>query len=181
MSINSRTTSVICLAITFLARAAWADSAAIEGTVKDQNGKSLKGADIRIEASGGSSWFKLTKTDGTGHYAYTGLTPNNYRVNLVVNGVVKASINNVKLNSGNSTNLNFDLQKNAKIAGSEPAAAGKKKLHHVYVPGVTGSNFGGRWVLVEEGDNTTTKTNVTRTGGGALNAMQGGSGHSGGQ
>jgi carboxypeptidase family protein len=179
MFINSRTIPVICLAITFFARAAWADTAAIEGSVKDANGKSLKGADIRIEASGGSSWFKLTKTDANGHYAYTGLTANTYRVNLVVNGVVKASINNVKLKSGNSTNLNFDLQKNP--GSSQTVATGKKKTHHVYVPGETGSNFGGRWVEVEDGDQTTTSSRVTRAGGSALGSLQGGSGHSGGQ
>jgi hypothetical protein len=178
MFINSRIIPVICLAMTFCARAAWADTAAVEGTVKDVNGKSLKGADIRIESSGGSSWFKLTKTDANGHYAYTGLTATTYRVNLVVNGVVKASINNVKLKSGDSTNLNFDLQKNA--LPSKAVAAGKKKTHHVYVPGETGSNFGGRWVEVEDGDTTTTSSRVTRAGGSALGTMQGGSGHTGG-
>src|ERR1700676_1323578 len=49
MFINSRSLLVICLAITFFARAAWADTAAIEGIAKDSNGKALKSADIRIE------------------------------------------------------------------------------------------------------------------------------------
>lgn len=179
MFINSRSISVICLAMTFFARAAWADTAAIEGIAKDSNGKALKGADIRIEAQGGSKWFKLVKTDGNGHYAYTGLAVNIYRVSLVVNGAVKASINNVKVKSGDSTSLNFDLQKNT--GSSQASAPGKKKTHHVYMPSVTGSNMGGRWVEVEDGDNTTTMTNVTRTGSGALGSMQGNSGHSGGQ
>ena len=179
MFINSRTVSVIFLAITFCTRAAWADNAAIEGIVKDANGKALKGADIRIEATGGSHSFKLAKTDANGHYAYAGLAVGTYRVSLVVNGVTKASINNVKTKPGNSTSLNFDLQNNA--GSAQTATVGKKKMHHVYMPGVTGSNMGGRWVEVEEGDNTTTHTNVTRTGAGALGSMQGNSGHSGGQ
>ena len=177
MFINSRTISVIFLAITFFARAAWADTAAIEGTAKDANGSALKGADIRIEAQGGSSWAKLAKTDAKGHYAYAALAANTYRVSLIVNGTTKASINNVKLKSGDSTNLNFDLQK----GGSKVADSGKKKTHHVYMPGVTGSHMGGRWVEVEDGDQTTTSSNVTRTGAGALGTMQGNSGHSGGQ
>ena len=178
MFINSRTISVIFLAITFFARAAWADTAAIEGTAKDANGNALKGADVRIEATGGSSWFKLAKTDANGHYAYTGLAVNTYRVNLVVNGVTKASINNVKVKSGDSTNLNFDLRKGSVAA--QTAATGKKKTHHVYMPGQTGSNLGGRWVEVDDGDSTTTKSNVTRTGAGSLGSMQGNAGHTGG-
>jgi hypothetical protein len=178
MFINSRTISVIFLAITFFARAAWADTAAIQGIVKDTNGKALKGADIRIEAKDGSSWSKLAKTDASGHYAYAGLTAGTYRVSLVVNGATKASINNVKTKSGNSTDLNFDLQKNA--GSAQTATVGKKKTHHVYMPSVTGSNMGGRWVEVEDGDTTTTSTNVTRTGAGALGSMQGNAGHTGG-
>ena len=177
MLINSRTISVIFLAITFFARAASADTASIEGTAKDANGTALKGADIRIEAQGGSSWFKLVKTDAKGHYAYTGLVANMYRVSLIVHGATKASINNVKLKSGDSTNLNFDLQKGG---SAQTAATGKKKTHHVYVPGVTGSHMGGRWVEVEDGDQTTTSSNVTRVGSGGLGSMQGNSGHSGG-
>jgi hypothetical protein len=176
MSINSRIIPVIFLAITFFARVAWADTASIEGTAKDANGNALKGADIRIEAQGGSSWAKLAKTDAKGHYAYTGLVANTYRVSLIVNGATKASINNVKLKSGDSTNLNFDLKK----GGSKIADSGKKKTHHVYIPGVTGSHMGGRWVEVEDGDQTTTSSNVTRTGSGALGSMQSNTGHTGG-
>ena len=177
MFMNSRTISVIFLAVTFCARAAWADTASIEGTAKDSNGSALKGADIRIEAQGGSHWFKLAKTDAKGHYAYAGLVANTYRVSLAVNGATKASINNVKLKSGDSTSLNFDLQKGG---SAQTAASGKKKMHHIYVPGVTGSHMGGRWVEVEEGEQTTTSSNVTRAGSGALGSMQGNAGHTGG-
>jgi hypothetical protein len=171
---NSRTISVIFLAITFCARAAWADTAAIEGTVKDVNGKFVNGADIRIEAKDGSSWHKLAKTDAKGHYAYVGLTAGTYRVSLVVSGATKASINNVKAQAGNSTNLNFDLQ--GKAGAAQTSTSAKKKTHHVYMPGQTGTNLGGRWVEVEDGDNTTTKSNVTRTGAGGLSSMQSNSG-----
>jgi hypothetical protein len=97
-------------------------------------------------------------------------------VSLLVNGATKASINNVKTNSGGSTNLNFDLQK-----GNNPsqASASSKKTHthKVWIPPTTGSNFGGRWVEVEEGDTTTTSSKVTRTGAGAVNQMQSNSGN----
>ena len=174
MFMKSRNLSLAFLAVILTAPAAWADTAAIEGTVKDVNGRALSGADIRIEAKDGSTWHKLAKTDAKGHYAYVGLTVGTYRVSLLVNGATKAAINNVKTKPGNSTNLNFDLQKGND--SSQASASSKRKTHKVWIPPQTGSNFGGRWVEVEDGDSTTTKSNVTRTGAGALNTLQSNSG-----
>ena len=49
------------------------------------------------------------RTDANGRYISEGLAAGNYRVTLVVNGVVKTSINNTTLEPGESTQLNFDL------------------------------------------------------------------------
>jgi Carboxypeptidase regulatory-like domain len=168
---KSFTLSLVFLAATLTAPLAWAENGGIEGTVKDVNGKALKGADIRIEAKDGSSWHKLAKSDGNGHYAYVGLSDGTYRVSLLVSGATKASINNVKIKSGGSTNLNFDLQKNA--APAQAVASAKRKTHKVWFPAQTGSNLGGRWVEVNDaGDTSMGASGVTKASGGVLNAVQ---------
>ena len=64
----------------------------IQGFVKDANGGAIKGADVRIESRDGKQVFRTVKTDPTGRYTSQGLQPGVYRVTLVVNGAVKASI-----------------------------------------------------------------------------------------
>jgi carboxypeptidase family protein len=171
MFMKSFTLSLVFLAAMFTARVAWAENGGIEGTVKDVNGKALKGADIRIELKNGSSWHKLTKTDANGHYAYVDVSDGTYRVSLVVNGATKASINNVKIRSGGSSNLNFDLQKSAQT-GQTAQTSEKRKTHKVWFPSQTGSNLGGRWVEVPEGDSTVGASGVTKAGAGAINSVQ---------
>src|SRR5438105_465788 len=69
---------------------------AIEGTVKDANGRPIKAADIRIEAKK-QNFSKVVKSDAKGHYFSDGLASGaTYRISLLVNGAVKASINNVQ-------------------------------------------------------------------------------------
>lgn len=152
-----------------------AGPSAIEGTVKDPNGKPISGADVRIEAKSGSVWTKVTQTDAKGHYSYNGLPVGTYRVSLVVNSAVKASINNVTTKLGDPTKLNFDLKT---TKGSAATASAKKAKHYVYVPAETGSNMGGRWVEVDDnGDATTAGADrVEKLGKNALNRMQSNSG-----
>jgi hypothetical protein len=149
MFITPRIICSVSFAVALFTGSVWAASSSIEGTVKDANGKVLSNADIKIEAKGGGSPAKMVKTNASGHYAYNGLTAGEtYQVSLIVNGAMKASINNVKTKVG-PTQLNFDLQK-----GTDPkaaAATGKKKTHKVWVKSGTGSSLGGRWIEVEDG------------------------------
>src|SRR5437870_13671077 len=91
------------LLVTFTGWAAGAS--ALEGVVKDPTGRPIKGADVRIEAK---NFSKIAKTDASGHYISSGLAVGTYKVTLVVNGSVKASIPNAKTQLGKSTQLNFD-------------------------------------------------------------------------
>jgi len=126
-----------------LAFSAWAGTAALEGIVKDATGRPIKGADVRIEAK---NFSKIVKTDASGHYISDGLAVGTYKVTLVVNGSVKASIMNAKTQLGKPTQLNFDLT--AKMASV------KKHTHMVYVHPDTGTLIGGgRWVEVDENGN----------------------------
>src|SRR6266508_1408587 len=126
---------------------AWAGPSVIQGVVKNAKGQEINGADVRVESRDGKTLFKTVKTDGNGRYISQGLQPGVYRVTLVVNGAVKASIMNTKTKADQSTQLNFDLKP---VSASQASAAGKSGKHMVWVPSSTGSHIGGRWVEVDE-------------------------------
>jgi Carboxypeptidase regulatory-like domain len=127
---------------------AWAGGSAIQGVVKDAKGQPIKNADIRIESRDGKQLFNTVKTDSKGRYISQGLQPGVYRVALIVNGAVKASISNTKTRSDQATQLNFDLRP---LPAAQVNAAEKKGKHMVWIPAETGSHMGGRWVEVPDG------------------------------
>jgi hypothetical protein len=172
MLIRSCLVSFILFGSVFLAGGAWGATSAIEGVVKDPSGHPISGADIRVEAKDGGSGSKTVKTDAKGHYIYTGLPAGGtYRVSLVINSAVKASINNVKTKLGDPTQLNFDLKP---TKASQDSASTKKAKHFVWVPAETGTHIGGRWVEVDEAGNSSTAgaDHVQKAGGTALKRMQ---------
>jgi hypothetical protein len=170
--ISPRTFGSALLGLVLMNGSAWAAPSAIEGIVKDPKGQVISGANLRIEAAGGSSWSKVIKTDAKGHYAYNGLEVGTYRVSLLVNGSVKASINNVKTKLGDPTKLNFDLKATTSSQASAPAK--KKATHMVYVPEETGSHIGGRWVEVDDNGaaDTAGRDNLKKVNGNALRQIQ---------
>jgi 5-hydroxyisourate hydrolase-like protein (transthyretin family) len=117
---------------------------ALAGMVKDAKGHPIQGADIRIAATNTGELLATVKTNGNGRYSLEGLAAGSYRVTLVVNGDVKASINNTTLEPGESTHLNFDLKQ---TRASITVAKGK---HWVWTPPFTGSRLPGRWVEVDD-------------------------------
>jgi Carboxypeptidase regulatory-like domain len=140
---------------------AWAGPSAIQGVVKDAKGQAIKGADVRIESRDGKTLLKTVKTDGKGHYVSDGLAAGIYRVTLIVNGAVKASIMNTNTKADQPTQLNFDLKPTSTSQASAPAKKGK---HMVWVPATTGSHVGGRWVEVDETGSTDTGALNIKTG-----------------
>jgi len=80
-------------AMLFVASAAAANSV-LEGIVKDAKGRPIQGADVRIEGTNGGTLLTTVKTDANGRYNLNGLAAGTYRVTLIVNGALKASINN---------------------------------------------------------------------------------------
>ena len=121
-----------------------AASSRLQGIVKDAKGNPIQGADIRIEATNTGRLLTTVKTDVYGRYTLQGLVAGNYRVTLVVNGAVKASINNTTLEPGESTHLNFDLKQ------TRASATVTKGKHWVWIPPFTGSRLSGRWVEVDD-------------------------------
>ena len=148
---------VLCVAT------AWAGPSSIQGTVKDAKGQPIKGADVRIESKDGKQQFNTVKTDAKGRYIAQGLQAGGvYRVTLVVNGAVKASIANTKTKADQTTQLNFDLKP---VATSQATTQQKKGKHMVWVPAATGTHVGGRWVEVPDGAAEPGTLNVKRANG----------------
>ncbi len=115
-----------------------AQSASLSGVVKGSKGQAIQGAEIRIQGSDANKVGKI-HTNSEGRYNYPALETGIYNVTLVVDGVVKASINNVRTRAGENQTLNFDLQKG-------PSATGK---HYVWMPSQTGSHLG-YWLEVDD-------------------------------
>jgi len=127
----------------------------IQGFVKDAKGEPIKGADVRIESRDGKQLYRTVKTDPKGRYISQGLQPGGYRVTLLVNGAVKASIMNTQTNASQPTQLNFDFK--PKSQAGRTAKAGK---HMVWVPNRTGSHIGGNWVEVDDEGNAHFDSNI---------------------
>lgn len=127
----------------------------IEGFVKDAKGDPIKDAGVRIESRDGKEVFSTVKTDPKGRYISHGLQPGVYRVTLLVNGTVKASITNTQTKANQPTQLNFDFK-----SGSQAGSTAKRGKHMVWVPNRTGSHIGGNWVEVDDQGNPHFDSNV---------------------
>jgi tRNA A-37 threonylcarbamoyl transferase component Bud32 len=130
-------------------------SASIQGFVKDVKGEPIKGTDVRIESRDGKQVFSRVKTDSKGRYLSQGLQPGVYRVTLLVNGTVKASIMNTQTKANQPTQLNFDFKPT-----SQASNIAKSRKHMVWVPNRTGSHLGGAWVEVDEKGNEHAESNL---------------------
>ena len=119
---------------------AQAGEAGLSGVVKSSVGP-VRGAEIRIQGSDANKIGKI-HTNVSGHYNYPELEAGTYTVTLVVDGVTKACINNVRTKAGETQTLNFEILKGSRAT---PFAPGK---HYVWVPSQTGTHLGA-WVEVE--------------------------------
>ena len=128
-----------CLLLWVSSGLVWAGGA-LQGTVRDSGGHPIKGAEIRIEGRNGNL---AIKSDATGHYFSDGLAiGTDYRVTLIVNGSVKASILNVRPGAEKPVELSFFLF---------PAKKSANK-HMVWIPDQpVGTHVGaGHWAEVDE-------------------------------
>ena len=92
-----------------LGSCAWAQTTAIEGDVKDENGQLVaKGIQVRIERTDIKGLYK-TKTDKKGHYFHAGLPLGTYNVFLEMDGKDADAVKGVRPRLGDPTPVNFDL------------------------------------------------------------------------
>ena len=144
--------SISFVGLFLVASSAWAGTSAFDGVVKDPAGNPVKDADVRIEATNGSNFSRIVKTDATGHYTSDGLAVGIYKVTLVVNGAIKASVLNASTQSGKPTQLNFELTPKTKFV----------KTHKVWIAPDTGTHIGGgQWVDVDDNGNPVNNTGVS--------------------
>jgi len=136
---------------------AGATATSIQGFVKASKGEPVKDADVRIESRDGKELITTVKTDAKGRYISDSLQPGVYRVTLLVDGMVKASIMNTRTKANQSTQLNFDLK-----PASQAAKIAKGGKHLVWMPGRTGSHIGGGWVEVDDRGKAHSSFNVQR-------------------
>jgi len=136
-----------CVGLVLSLASVWAEPSSILGVVKDSKGQPIRDAAIRIQARNGERLIRTVKTDVNGRYASDSLPAGTYRITLVVNGAVKTSINNTRVEFGETTRLNFDLTSTSTWQASVPAEKGK---HWVWIPAFTGSRLPGRWVEVDD-------------------------------
>ncbi len=131
---------VVMFASFCLMMRAQAGEAGLSGIVKNSSGP-VQGAEIRIQGSDANKIGRI-HTTSNGHYSYPELEAGTYNVTLVVNGVTKASIANVRTKAGQTETLNFELLKSSHAT---PFAPGK---HYVWIPATTGTHLG-HWAEVE--------------------------------
>jgi Carboxypeptidase regulatory-like domain len=132
---------VVVFASLCLMLRAHAGEAGLSGIVEDSKGQPIQGAEIRIQGSDPNMIGKV-HTKANGQYNYSELEAGTYAVTLLVDGVTKASISNVRTRAGETQTLNFEILKGSRAT---PFAPGK---HYVWVPKQTGSHLGA-WVEVE--------------------------------
>ncbi len=103
---------------------AWAQTTAIEGDVKGEDGKPLAGAQIKIVRTDVKGNYKV-KTDKKGHYYYGGLAMGTYTVTLEVEGKDVDSMSGIKTSLGDPKEVPFDVKAAlARNAAAAPAPGG---------------------------------------------------------
>jgi Tfp pilus assembly protein PilF len=99
---------VAAIAVFFTA-AGLAQTGALEGDVKGEDGTPLRGALVKIERTDIKGNYKV-KTDKKGHYFHAGLPLGTYNVILEVNGKDVDRMQGVRTRLGDPVPINFDLQ-----------------------------------------------------------------------
>ncbi len=116
MKAASRTFSRLLFSSLVLATMALAQTGAIEGDVKGEDGKPVPkgdckkgtGACVKIERTDIKGNYQ-TATDKKGHYFHAGLPLGNYNVVLEMDGKVRDKVSGVRTRLGDPTPVNFDL------------------------------------------------------------------------
>jgi tetratricopeptide (TPR) repeat protein len=99
---------VMALSFALLAGTAFAQVSSIEGVVKDEEGKPVKDALVKIDRKDIKGHYEV-KTKKKGDYFHTGLPLGTYKITVFIDGKERDSVDNVKTRLGDPLPVNFDL------------------------------------------------------------------------
>lgn len=119
-----------------------AGPSSVQGTVRGDDGKPMKTADVRLEAISMKMAPVVGKTDDAGRYRFANLEAGTYKVTVLSGTTVRGFIDGVRVNG--TKRLDFDIKQ---ASTGKPA---KKAKHYVYVSDQTGTHIGGHWVEVPD-------------------------------
>ena len=104
-----RTSAFFLTSLLFAGTVAYAQTGAIEGDVKDENGKGLQGALVKITRTDIKGNYKV-KSDKKGHFFHAGLPLGNFDVTVEVEGKDIDTVRGVRTRLGEPIAVNFDLK-----------------------------------------------------------------------
>ncbi len=96
----------------FASLPAFSQVTAVQGVVKDENGKPVVGALITFDRTDIKGHYEV-KTKKKGDYGYYGLPMGTFNISVVVDGAVKDTAKNFRTSPGDPKELNFDLKATA--------------------------------------------------------------------
>ncbi len=110
MPTRLKTAALPVAALLIFASSVFAQVSSLEGDVKGEDGAPLKGALVKIDRKDIKGHYQV-KSDKKGHYFHTGLPLGTYKLVVEVDGKDVDSVDNVRTKLGDSTVIDFDLQK----------------------------------------------------------------------
>lgn len=125
----------ILLACGLMAASASAQDSSIRGLVKGMDGKTLVGAEVKVQRTDAKARPVNAKTDGNGNYVVNGLPVGTFKVTAYGKANAK-EIGGITTKSGSSVtaDVNISTKSNNKL-----------EKHYVWVKSEIGSMIGGRW------------------------------------
>jgi Tfp pilus assembly protein PilF len=109
MTIKFRNLALSAAATLLFTFTASAQVTGLEGIVKDETGKPIQGAVVKIDRKDIKGSYPV-KTDKKGHYGHYGLPIGNYKLTLEVDGKVRDSVDNVRSKMGDPQHIDFNLK-----------------------------------------------------------------------
>jgi tetratricopeptide (TPR) repeat protein len=105
------------------AASAWAQTATLQGEVKDQNGQPVKGAVIDLQRTDIKGHYSV-KSDKKGHWLYTGLPgASTFDISCMIDGKAVDQVKGVKANYGDDNPpINFNSGRMAAAAAAQAQA-----------------------------------------------------------
>ncbi|MGO4880763.1 MAG: tetratricopeptide repeat protein [Bryobacteraceae bacterium] len=107
-----RTVAVAGLGILFCALAGFAQTTALEGDVKGEDGGPMKDAKIKIDREDIKGHYEV-KTNKKGHYFYGGLPLGTYKITLEIGGKDVDFVDHVRTRLGDPLVNDFNMQQQA--------------------------------------------------------------------